>query len=181
MPSGAFEPWMCEESCWSLCAWAVYHNFLQWNNTGQEEALLTLTHLLTLWGSCLSGKSLRPIKEEKKEPNSPSFFLFTFFMSSLNRILIGGSPFFSSVFCGVVGEISPVRYWCGIMDRTHPNSGISLCFFFFLLPLSLRGYGGPGEVKTLQNRAYKMNVNVKGRSPDPSLSRCLHFSASQSD
>lgn len=29
MPSGAFEPWLCEKSCWRLCAWAVYHNFRQ--------------------------------------------------------------------------------------------------------------------------------------------------------
>lgn len=51
MPSGAFEPWICEESFSRLCARAVFHNFLSSNNigtSGQEARLLSHHHIHSL-------------------------------------------------------------------------------------------------------------------------------------
>ena len=51
MPSGAFEPRICEESFSRLCAWAVYHNFLSSNNigtSGQEARPLSHRHTHSL-------------------------------------------------------------------------------------------------------------------------------------
>lgn len=54
MPSGAFEPWICEESFSRLCAWSVYHNFLSSNNIGTsgQEARLHSHHYIHSLADC---------------------------------------------------------------------------------------------------------------------------------
>lgn len=54
MPSGAFEPRVCEESFSGLCAWAVYHNFLSSNNIGTsgQEARPLAPHYIHSLADC---------------------------------------------------------------------------------------------------------------------------------
>lgn len=107
MPSGAFEPWICEESFWRLCAWAVYHNFHSSNNIGMSGQEARLSHhyihsltrrlptMLTLLGSGCKWKIsvYKRGKERGKLAQLSIFNFFSFHFFPLKDL----PPFFSSL------------------------------------------------------------------------------------